>query len=160
MKPSSPKSASHELLIEATALAQNGEFDGAIEKLKELIDAHPAHEIALGMLAGIYAQIGMHDRAIEYFQRVLETNPENPLARLQMGLCQLSSGKPTEALDTWKPALADPEDFLARFHSGLALLQLKRPAEAHQLLEAAERQMPKNHALYPQLAEILAAFPN
>ena len=158
MNPPSP--SGHELLIEATALVKTGEFDVAIEKLKELIDAHPTHEIALGMLAGIYAQIGMHDRAIAYFERVLDINPENPLARLQMGLCQLSSGQPADALDTWKPALADSEDFLARFHSGLALLQLKRPAEARQLLEEAQRRMPKNHALYPQLAEIMAAFPS
>lgn len=158
MKPSSTKIGDHDLLIEATALAKSGDFEGAIVKLKALIESHPLHEIALGMLAGIYAQIGMHDRAIEYFRRVLKINPENPLARFQLGLSQLSSGQPADALNAWKPALKNPDDFLVRFYSGLALMQLERPAEARPLLEEAAQQMPKNHALYPQLTELLTGF--
>jgi tetratricopeptide (TPR) repeat protein len=159
MEPSSKKTGGHDLLIEATALAKSGEYEGAIVKLKELIESHPRHEIALGMLAGIHAQIGMHDRAIENFRRVLKINPENPLARFQLGLSQLSSGQPADALDTWKPSLKNPDNFLVLFHSGLALMQLNRPAEARPLLEEAARRMPKNHALYPQLTDLLTGSP-
>jgi cytochrome c-type biogenesis protein CcmH/NrfG len=61
--------------------------------LKELLAADPDHEIANGMLAGIYAQLNMTQRAVEYFHRVLAINPQNALARVQLEALE-RSGKP------------------------------------------------------------------
>lgn len=150
-------SRENEALKTATAYAKNGDLERAIESLKALVARNPKHEIATGMLASIYAQLDMRDRAIEYFQRTLTINPANPLARLQLGQLQLSAGRPLEALATWKPSVDDPQDFVARFHSGLALLQLQRPQEARSMFEAAAQRMPKDHALYAQLQDLLHA---
>ena len=67
-----------------------GRYQDSIEGLKRFIDSHPDHEVAIGMLAAAYFQIGMPDRARALFERVLEINPHNALARTQ--LQQLSNG--------------------------------------------------------------------
>jgi predicted Zn-dependent protease len=83
-----------EALSRAAASAKSEDFAGAIAHLKELLAVEPDHEIANGMLAGIYAQIGMPERATEHFQRVLAINPQNPLARLQLEQLQQTGGTP------------------------------------------------------------------
>lgn len=148
------------LLRSATDAAKRGELDAAIVQLKSLLDLDPKNEVALGMLAAIYAQIGLRDKAAEYFQRTLQVNPRNSLARFQLGLMQLADQKPEEALETWKLSLADPGEFMAHFHSGLALLALKRPGEARGLFEQAARHMPADHPLRGQLQQLLAQQQN
>lgn len=151
-----PPSQERELLGLAAASAQRGDFAMAMLHLRELLAVDPRQEIALGMLAGIYADLKMPDRAAGLYRQVLSFNPGNPLARFQLGLLQLTASRPRAALETLRPALADESDFLAHFHSGLALRELGRAGEARQLLEVAAQRMPADHVLYPQLRELLA----
>jgi tetratricopeptide (TPR) repeat protein len=148
----------HETLKLATECAKQGRYEQAIEHLKTLLEANARHEIATGMLAGVYAELGIHERAIDYFKRVFDINPKNPLARFQLGLSQLNAKLPADALATLKPALDEHGEFLAHFHSAVALLQLNRPTDARTLLKEAERRMPKDHALYPQLQDMLVGI--
>lgn len=157
MPPMQIQNENHAQLTIAAQCAEQGDFEGAIMQLKGLIEAQPRHEVAIGMLAGIYAQINMHDHAIPHFRTVLEINPGNVLARFQLGLAQLGSGQPGMAVETWKPALKTQDDFLSRFYSALALMQIHRTGEARTLLREAEKLMPKNHALYPQLLTLLTS---
>ena len=126
-----------EALSLAAACAKRGEFEGAIVHLKEVLGAIPDHEIANGMLAGIYAELKMPERATTHFERVLVANPRNVLARFQLGLLQLTGGRPQEALET------------------LAPLELGKPGEARVLLQQAVQRMPADHPLYPQLQGLL-----
>lgn len=139
----------------AAACAKRGDLEGAITHLKVVLGAEPDHEIANGMLAGIYAELKMPERATACFERVLAINPRNVLARFQLGLLQLTSGRPQEALETLRPNLSDKTDFLAHFYSGLALLELKKTEEARAVLQQAAQRMPRDHQLYPQLQELL-----
>jgi Tfp pilus assembly protein PilF len=157
--PTTPiQNQKHAQLTMAAQCVEKGDFEGALVQLKALVEAQPRHELAIGMLAGIYAQIGMHDRAIRHFNRVLEINPGNALARFQLGLSQLTSAQQAAAVETWKPALRNRDDFLSRFYSALALMQTNRIEEAGTLLREAEKLMPRNHALYPQLLTLLASI--
>jgi len=156
MLSSEDKADSDKDLVLATRFAKQGDFEQAIVHLKSILASDPKHEVAVGMLAAIYAQIGLLDRAIDYYQRTLAINPQNVLARFQLGLTQLTAKRPREALATWKPCLDQPGEFLAHFHSGLALLQLQKPAEARAMFAHAARRMPKAHALYPQLQDLLS----
>jgi tetratricopeptide (TPR) repeat protein len=148
--------AKHELLIQATRCVQHGEFEQAIVLLKSLIQKEPRHELAIGMLGGVYAQIKMHDCAVDYFREVLAINPDNALARFQLGLSLLTLGRPQEAITAWKPLLANANDYLAHFYSALALFQVGRPSEAKPLLNTAAARMPKNHEAYPKLLDLLS----
>lgn len=148
------------LLTEATSHIRDGNLDDAIARLKELIELNPRHEIATGMLAGIYAQIGMHERASQLFRRVLEINPTNSLAGFQLGLMQFQAKQPEAALTTWRTTQSNIDDFLFNFYCGLALIDLGRSMEARELLDRAARHMPVNFALRPQLDELLAKLPS
>jgi Tfp pilus assembly protein PilF len=139
----------------AAACAKRGDLEGAIVHLKEALVSEPDHEIANGMLAGVYAELKLPERATTFYERVLAINPRNILARFQLGLLQLTGGQPQKALATLQPNLADKTEFLAHFYSGLALLELKRTEEAHDLLQRAAQRMPADHQLYPQLQELL-----
>lgn len=151
----SQKSEEQELLQLATTSTKEGDFEHALIHLKTLIATNPKHEIALGMLAAVYAELKMIDHAVDHYRRVLGVNPENPLARLQLGILQLAAKRPQDVLETWKPTLKDTDDFLGHYYSGLALLQLERSTEARTMLEESARRMPEDHVLYPQLKEML-----
>ena len=150
-----PRIDVREALGLAAACAKRGELEAAIKHLKEVLGAAPDHEIANGMLGGVYAELKMPERATACYERVLATNPRNVLARFQLGLLQLNGGRPQEALDTLRPNLSDNTEFLAHFYSGLALLDLRKPAEARALLQQAAQRMPPDHQLYPQLQGLL-----
>jgi tetratricopeptide (TPR) repeat protein len=150
-----PQPDVREALSLAAACAKRGDLEAAIVHLKELLGVAPDHEIANGMLAGIYAELKMPERATACYERVLVTNPRNVLARFQLGLLQLTGGRPQEALETLRPNLSDSTEFLAHFYSGLALLELNKTGEARVLLQRAAQRMPADHPLYPQLQGLL-----
>lgn len=143
-------------LARASQTVKNGDFETAIVQLKGLLMEYPRHELATGMLAAIYLQIGMHQKASNCYRKLLALNPENPLARFQLGMTRLGQGMPAEAIDTWQPLLGIEGEFMAHFHSGLALLQLERRDEAHAMLVQAGQTMPGDHPLYPELVRLLA----
>jgi predicted Zn-dependent protease len=139
----------------AGACANRGDLEAAMVHAKKVLSLDPSNEIALGLLSGIYMQLNMRDRAESCLREVLSANPRNVLARYQLGLLQFEGGQAQPALDTWAPALKDEEEFMCHFHSALALLQLKKPERARPLLEHCAPRIPRNHALYPRLQELL-----
>jgi tetratricopeptide (TPR) repeat protein len=150
-----PQPDVREALSLAAACAKRGELEAAIVHIKEVLGAAPDHEIANGMLAGIYAELQMPERATAHYERVLMANPRNVLARFQLGLLQLTGGRPQEALETLRPNLSDNTEFLAHFYSGRALLELGKTGEARVLLQRAAQRMPADHPLYSQLQGLL-----
>lgn len=143
-----------EILSKATDAAKQGNLDEAIPLLKEVLSDYPDNEVANGMLASIYLQIGALEQAKQQFTELLQAHPENPLGRFQLGMCQLSMNHPKDALSTWQPLLADQEEFMAHFHSGLAQIELGNPKESYELVQIAAQRMPSNHPLYPKLLEV------
>jgi tetratricopeptide (TPR) repeat protein len=85
---------SRDLLSRAAACAKRGDFEPAMIHLKELLAAEPDHEVATGLLASIYAQLQMSDRATEFYLRVLAINPQNELARVQLELLKAQQKSP------------------------------------------------------------------
>ncbi len=134
-----------------------GDWEEAILQLKELVAIDSSHELANGMLASVYAQIGLTDKAADLFRQALRINPNNVLATYQMGLVLLTAGRHQEALDAFRPMLRDENDFLAHFHSALALIGLQRSAEARTLLLHSQKNMPSAHPLHEHLQKLLSA---
>jgi tetratricopeptide (TPR) repeat protein len=149
-----------ETMQRAVESVNKNEYDEAILQLKDLLAAHPKHELGLGMLASIYAELKMTDRAIEHYQRLLAINPTNPLACLQLGMLQAAAQRPREVLDTWKARLGEPDEYLAHYFTGLALLSLEKTQEAREMLERAATNMPKDYALYEPLQQMLKELGN
>jgi predicted Zn-dependent protease len=63
-----------------------GHYPAAVEGLKCLLAEHPDNEVVAGLLGAAYFQIGLPDRAQALFERVLQINPDNALARTQLTL--------------------------------------------------------------------------
>jgi protein O-GlcNAc transferase len=143
-----------EPLTRAVEATRRSDFAAAIEHLKTVLAVDPRHVVALGMLAGVYAELKMTDRAESNYRRVLEIDPPNVLARFQLGLLQLASGRPREAIGTWEPSLRDSKDYLTHFHSALAHAALGENARARELLEHAAERMPATHTLCGQLRDL------
>jgi len=150
----SANSLAHSLQPLIEALKQR-HFDRAILGLKQFLSSHPDHELALGMLASAYVEIGMREAAQERYERLLEKYPGNTLARFQLGLLHLDT-QPAQALSVWEPLLAVEQEFMAHFHSALANVQLGNLPAARPLLEHAARYMPPDHPLRDQLVQLRA----
>lgn len=146
-----------ELIASASEAAKTGKIDEAITSLKRLLDQQPDHELGIGMLASLYAEIGMLDRAESFFEKALSINNSNPLARLHLGATQMQSGKKEQALSTLKPLLEDDKDFLAHFYSGTILADLNKNEKARIMFTTSAQRMPGNHPLQGKLQEQLKA---
>lgn len=141
-------------ISQASELIKSRSFDQAIPLLKDLISTDTDNELALGMLASIYAEIDMPEKARSLYSRILELNPANPLARFQLGLNYFNANQINEALEIWEPGLTDKTDFMIKYFTGLAYIQLKEYVKAKSILEQAEQIMPKNHPLYGELKQL------
>lgn len=143
-------------LAPLVAAVRRADFDTAIAGLKTYLERYPGHEVALGMLAAAYFQIGLKDRAQPLYEELLHGHPNNALARFQLGLLHLTDD-PRIALEIWDPLLRVEEEFMAHFHAALAHLQLRQADQARPLLEHAGRYMPGGHPLQAQLQELRAS---
>lgn len=131
-------------------------FDAAIEGLKQFLVQFPDNEVAAGLLGATYFEIGLPQQALEHYQRVMELNPQNALARFQIGMVHLSRGEHQAALEAWAPLTLDSREFMAHFHSALACMELGDTARAREMLEVAGANMPVGHPLFAQLKSLRA----
>ena len=145
-----------EPLALAIDCVRQGKLGDAIVYLKSRTSGGSTDEVATGLLAAIYMQIGLTDKAVDAYEELIAAYPDNSLARFQLGLAQLGRGARTEALSTWRPLLDQEEDFMAHFHSALALLELRRNDEARKMLDVARERMPTSHPLFPKALDLMA----
>lgn len=143
-------------ISKASELIKSRSFEQAIPLLKDLISTDTDNELALGMLASVYAEIQMNDKAMELYERILAINPANPLARFQLGLLNYNNNQFDQAIEIWTPALSDEKNFMAQYFTGLAYLQIQQPKHARPLLEMAQQYMPTDNPLYSSLNDLLA----
>lgn len=141
------------LLHEATQKIKRNDYKAAILTLKTLLDSDPKHEIALGMLASTYLQIGMHQQAIDLYERLLDERP-NLLAQAQLGIAYAQTSQAQKALETLEPTLGLEGEFVAHFYVAQSLMQLHRFDEAKEKLAIAAQRMPSSHPLFANLMEL------
>ena len=158
-KTSNRKSV-HPRLQQAVTAMRERRYEEALATLKQITSDEPDHEVALGMLASAYAELGMRDRARQLFDEILKVNPGNPLARFQRGLMDFEDGRLESALELWRPLLADENDYMGHFHSALALMQLKQPTKARDLLVTAKERTPSNHPLASEATRLIRQLDN
>ena len=145
-------------LQQAVSALRSDNKEEAMEWLKQLLSEHPGHELGGGMLASIYAELGMIEQAAALYQEVLAQHPDNPLARFQWGLLLFNRDQLVDALAVWEPLLASTDDFMAHFQSALAMAKLNHLSEARHLLSTAESRMPLSHEMRPHLEALQQAL--
>jgi len=105
-----------ELLALALEATRRGDAAHSLAYLKEAAARDDATGEACFLLGSEYAQIGMFDEAVSNMQRAVDLAPEFPIARFQLGLLHLTSGRADDARQALAP-LADLGD-----QHGLAVL--------------------------------------
>ncbi len=112
-----------ELLHLAIIASRQDAHGEAIEYLKRTIELEPDHAKAYYLLAAEHAQIEMYDRAALEMEQALEFDPSLHIARFQLGLLHLTSGRTAEASRSWQALdLLGEEHCLFQFKRGLELM--------------------------------------
>lgn len=118
-------------LQNAIVAIQANDSTNARALLLAAMELGPNSPIPPYLLACDYAQNREYDLAEGAFISALQLQPGLAIARFQLGLLQLTSGRPAAALSTWAPlgelAEGDP---LRHFKTGLELMALDRFDEA------------------------------
>jgi tetratricopeptide (TPR) repeat protein len=112
-----------ELLQMALHAATGSDPHAALPYLKEAVMRPDATAPARFLLASVYAQLNLFDKAIPEMEASLALDPTMGVARFQLGLMHLTTGDTLRALDVLLP-LADfgPAHYLAHFGAGLRML--------------------------------------
>lgn len=143
-------------IAKVTDLIKNTQYDQAITLLKELLSTDTKNELAIGLLASVYAEIQMDDKAIELYQQMLDINPNNPLARFQLGMIYFNKNQYDDAINIWLASVVDDKNFMLHYYTGLAYLQKNQAENAQPMLAKARQYMPENHPLFKNLNDLVS----
>ncbi len=101
------------------------------------------------LLAYVYQETGRFREAAEYYQRVIELNPDYLPAQLRLAMTLMSDARLSEARVAFDKVLAaHPENVQALAGTGELALEDKRYADAIRLLERALELQPEADKLY------------
>jgi tetratricopeptide (TPR) repeat protein len=107
--------------------------------------ASPSTEVLLNFCTGYHALLAGHwDKAIRYFEKVLEEDPRSERLIKYLVGCYMQTGKEEKVLEYLeKLAEISPEDFRVHYSLGDLYQKGNRPEEAIQAFEKATRSDPK-----------------
>jgi tetratricopeptide (TPR) repeat protein len=145
-----------ELLALARHEVQNGEFADALARLKALVSLAPPPADSLAMMARVYAQLGLMERAQAAFRRYLESHPEAAHETFELGATYFDQGNDSQALEHWNQALAIvPTHPPALFFSAAALSRTGKVADARRHLEVLFKSTPADNLYVERARDLL-----
>lgn len=152
----SPLLDAQELLHLALRDIESARHDAAIAKLKEACALDADDASIQFLLAAEYAEIGLHDRAVEGMKRALQINPGLEIARFQLGLVHYAKGQISDAAEAWEPLdQLDDKHSLRLFKSALLNIAGADYGSAIPLLEKALTAEPAIPALRSDISRLL-----
>ena len=86
-----------EMYDEAIRLQQQGDTEGSVGRLEELLDQHSDYALAHAALSVFYSKLEQHDQAVEHARKVCEMEPEDPFSFVAMSLICQKAGRLAEA---------------------------------------------------------------
>ncbi len=125
---------------EATA---RGELEPAREALEEALAIRSRDPQVLGLLGQVFYRLTRYEDAAVAWQRLVDDNPVEPGARVNLGLAWLKARQYDEAVKQLRIALdLNPEHRKAAGYLGLAWLELGQPHRAREwFVKAGSEQM-------------------
>jgi tetratricopeptide (TPR) repeat protein len=131
------------LLDKATALVQEGDFDGALGVVATMLAESPDDVNALYIRGLCLLQKGQLDDAAASLEKVTRLAPGFAAARLQLAVCYERRGDKERALAGYDATLQlDPENVVALYNAGVLRYNAGHPAEALPYFEEAVRVKP------------------
>jgi Flp pilus assembly protein TadD len=87
----------HETYDAAVRLKDQGDLEGAVAKLREVLQADPSHTDAHSALAVYLQKLGNPEEAIEHAKKVVELLPNDPFSYTQLSVIYMRCGRIPEA---------------------------------------------------------------
>lgn len=121
----------YELISDAIAESQHGEYQSSTEKLTAALNTDPA-SVPVHYLLGLnYYRLREFQKAVDEFQRVLQLSPDYELAVFNLGLAYARTSDFDRAIQMLKHALElDGTNFSAAYNLGAAYLRKEMVPEA------------------------------
>lgn len=89
----------HEMYDQAVAKKNEGDLEGAVSLLKEVVSIDPNHSDSHSALAVYLQRLGKFDEAIEHAKKVCELAPNDSFSFTQLSVIYVKCGKIQEAED-------------------------------------------------------------
>jgi len=125
----------HHLSVASDRLTRD-DVEGAREPLRRAAARLPDDGTSLGLLGQACYRAGLYDEAAAAYGRLVDENPVEVPARVNLGLAWLKGGKLSEAVKQFSVALdLDPDHKRAMGYLGLALLESGDPRGARSWFE-------------------------
>jgi tetratricopeptide (TPR) repeat protein len=145
---------------ESLALArhqvQHGDFERALARLKALVALPQPPADSLAMIARVYAQLGLMERAQGAFRRYLESHPGAAHETFELGATYFDQGNDARALEHWTQALViAPTHPPALFFSAAALSRSGKNADARRHLEVLFNSAPADNLYVERARDLL-----
>lgn len=93
-----------EMYDQAHALKDQGDLEGAVAKLKEILDVDPDHVLAHSALAVHLQKLGQPEAAVTHAKRVTELEPNDAFSYTQLSVVCMRCGLIQEAEDAMAKA--------------------------------------------------------
>lgn len=121
------------LLAKGGGALARGELEVAREALEDALAIRSRDPQVLGMLGQVFYRLARYDDAVIAWQRLVDDNPVEPGARVNLGLAWLKARQYEEAIRQLRIALdLNPDHRKAAGYLGLALLEVGRPGQARE----------------------------
>lgn len=148
-----------ELLALARLDLERGNVEQALAKVKTTLQEDAPSLDAMSLAARIYAQLGLYERAQDWYKKIVEENPEAVLESFQLGMTYFDSGESEQALGIWDKILkVEPVHPPTLFYKGLALAQSGQNADAEQSLNTLLQSAPSENLYFGKAKELLDAM--
>ncbi|HEY3974419.1 MAG TPA: sulfatase-like hydrolase/transferase [Candidatus Sulfotelmatobacter sp.] len=146
----------YELISDAIAESQHGEYQPSTEKLTAALKTDP-ESVPVHYLLGLnYYRLREFRLAVGEFQHVLKLSPEYELAVFNLGLAYARTGDFDQAIQTLKRALElDRTNFSAAYNLGAAYLRKEMVPEASAAFRQSININPDYPAAHRALGELL-----
>jgi tetratricopeptide (TPR) repeat protein len=140
------------VLKEVKEKIRQGDYDGAITMLKDVLAKDPKDPNALYLIGMSYSKKQMYTEAIEALVQVVQLVPNFPPAQFELAICYQNRGDKDRALEHYRKTLElDPNNPDAFYNAGLILFGQNRADEALAFFEKAVSLKP-DEAAYLEMA--------
>ena len=121
---------SEELVMEEfNMLANTGDYEAARQLLERELADQPDRIDYRGMLAELYDEMGLHELAFAEYQRILDQDPDDSMARIALAEHHYSQGDLGKAYEQLDHAFGDPDlDLDAKMQVLLGFYEMTRSA--------------------------------
>ena len=132
--PNSPVLATELAILHS----EKGALGKSLELLNDASKLHPRDAELRFLLAGLYANLKDHPRAILEYQAVITLDPKHTLAHLYLGTLYAEQKEYQNSLDTLRKLLIiDPDHVIGHYYLAKVLMELKQNDEAEKELKKA-----------------------